>query len=66
VKLYRPATIVVGVLFVLIGGLTRLGTPEHVYEKQNMEVVHGTIGQALKYSGSDSTVKITVLLYAPA
>jgi hypothetical protein len=66
VKLYRPATIVVGVLFVLLGGLTRLATPDQVYDKQNMEVVHGTIGEALKYSGSDSTVKITRMKFAQA
>jgi hypothetical protein len=64
VKLYRPATIVVGVLFVLIGGLTRLATPDHVYEKQNMEVVSGTIGEALDYGDSGTTVKITRMRFA--
>ncbi|MEV5960687.1 hypothetical protein AB0L70_02915 [Kribbella sp. NPDC051952] len=63
-KLYRPATIVVGILFVLIGGLTRLATPDHVYDKQNMEVVGGTIGEALDYGGSGSTVKITRVRFA--
>lgn len=63
-KLYRPATIVVGVLFVLLGGLTRLATPDHVYEKQNMEVVSGTIGEALDYAGSGSTIKITRIKFA--
>lgn len=56
-KLYRPATVLVGVLFILLGGLTRLATPDHVYEKQNMEVVHGTIGEKLPYG--DSSVTIT-------
>jgi len=62
VKLYRPATILVGVLFVLLGGLTRLATPEQVFEEQNLEVVHGTIGEALKYG--DSTVTITRMKFA--
>ena len=48
-KLYRPATIAVGILFVLIGGLTRLATPDHVFDEQNMEVSKGTIGQPLRF-----------------
>jgi hypothetical protein len=62
VKLYRPATVLVGVLFVLLGGLTRLATPDQVYEQQNMEVVKGTIGEALKFG--DSTVTITRMKFA--
>lgn len=56
-KLYRPATVLVGVLFILIGGLTRLATPDQLFEEQNMEVVRGTIGEPLKYAG-DSTVTV--------
>jgi hypothetical protein len=63
VKLYRPATVLVGVLFVLIGGLTRLATPDQVFEEQNMEVVRGTIGEPLKYGG-DSTVTVTRMKFA--
>jgi hypothetical protein len=62
VKLYRPATVLVGVLFVLLGGLTRLATPDQVYDQQNMEVVKGTIGEALEYG--DSTVTITRMKFA--
>lgn len=58
-KLYRPSTILIGVLFVLIGGVARLADPDHVYEESNLKVVHGTIGQALDYAGGDSTVKVT-------
>lgn len=58
-KLYRPGTILVGVLFVLIGGVTRLAAPDQVYDEQNIKVEHGTIGQALDYTGSGSTVKVT-------
>jgi hypothetical protein len=64
VKLYRPATVLVGVLFVLLGGLTRLATPEQVFEEQNMEVVSGTIGEALRFAGGDSTVTVTRVEFA--
>jgi hypothetical protein len=66
VKLYRPATILVGILFVLLGGLTRLATPDHVYDQQNIKVEHGTIGEALDYTGSGSTVKVTRIKFARA
>jgi hypothetical protein len=56
VKLYRPATVLVGILFVLLGGLTRIATPDHVYDEQNREIVHGTIGEKLKFQGSEVTV----------
>ncbi|TDD46860.1 hypothetical protein E1263_35730 [Kribbella antibiotica] len=56
-KLYRPATIAVGVLFVLIGGLTRLATPDQVFEEQNMEISKGTIGQPLQF-GQDASLTI--------
>jgi hypothetical protein len=64
VKLYRPATILVGVLFVLIGGLTRLATPDQVYDEQNLKVVKGTIGEPLDYEGTGSTVKVTRIKFA--
>jgi hypothetical protein len=62
VKLYRPATVAVGVLFVLLGGLTRLAAPDQVFDEQNLQVVHGTIGEDLKYG--DSTVTITRMKFA--
>ncbi|WP_432884777.1 hypothetical protein ACQPYH_00040 [Kribbella sp. CA-245084] len=65
-KLYRPATILVGVLFVLLGGVTRLAAPDQVYDEQNIKVVRGTIGQALDYTGSGSTMKITRIKFARA
>jgi hypothetical protein len=64
VRLYRPATVLVGVLFVLLGGLTRLAGPEQVFEDPNLEVVHGTIGEPLKFG--DSTVTITRMAFAKA
>lgn len=63
-KVYRPATILVGILFVLLGGLTRLATPDHVYDEQNILVEHGTIGEALDFTGSGSTVKVTRIKFA--
>ncbi|MFB6723421.1 hypothetical protein ACFCV3_24795 [Kribbella sp. NPDC056345] len=56
-KLYRPATILVGILFVLIGGLTRLATPEQVFEQQNMMVSSGTIGQPLRF-GKEASLTV--------
>ena len=62
-KLYRPATVLVGVLFVLLGGLTRLAAPDQIYHgDDNLIVVHGTVGEKLKYSGS--TLEITRLKLA--
>lgn len=55
-KLYRPATILVGVLFVLLGGLTRLAAPDEVFNDNNRLIIHGTIGQTLEYGGSQLTV----------
>jgi hypothetical protein len=64
-KLYRPATILVGLLFVLLGGVTRLAGPEHVFgDDQNLKVVHGTIGEALPWAGSGSTMKVTRIKFA--
>ncbi|MET7278595.1 hypothetical protein ABZS29_10220 [Kribbella sp. NPDC005582] len=56
-KLYRPATVLVGVLFILLGGLTRLATPDHVFDEQNLMVSKGTIGQQLRF-GQEATLTI--------
>jgi hypothetical protein len=56
VKLYRPATVLVGVLFVLIGGLTRLAAPDQVFSEDNRTTSHATVGQTLQFGGSDVTV----------
>ena len=63
-KLYRTSTVLVGVLFVLLGGLTRLATPERVYDSENREIVHGTIGEPLKYR--DSTITVHRVKFAKA
>jgi hypothetical protein len=65
VKLYRPATILVGLLFILIGGVARLAGPDQVYgDDSNLKVVHGTIGEALPYAGSGSTMKVVRIKFA--
>jgi hypothetical protein len=56
VKLYRPATVLVGVLFVLLGGLTRLAAPDQVYESEVRAITKGTIGEKLDYDGNQVTV----------
>jgi hypothetical protein len=64
-KLYRPATILVGVLFVLLGGIARLAGTDHVLgDDSNLKVVSGSIGQALPWAGSGSTVKVTRIAFA--
>lgn len=55
-KLYRPATVLVGILFILLGGLTRLADPEHVFDDDSRVVKHGTIGEAIPFGGSTITV----------
>jgi hypothetical protein len=55
-KLYRPATVLVGVLFVLLGGLTRLADPDHVFDDSSRVVKHGTIGQSVPFGESSVTV----------
>jgi hypothetical protein len=56
VKLYRPATVLVGILFVLLGGLTRLVDTEQVYEDPSRVTVHGTISEKLPFGDSSLTV----------
>lgn len=64
-KLYRPATILIGLLFVLLGGVVRLATPDQVYgDDSNLKVVRGTIGEALPYTDSGSTFKVTRIKFA--
>jgi hypothetical protein len=56
VRLYRPATVLIGVLFVLLGGLTRLLGPDQVLDDPTRQVVRGTVGQELRYGSSTVTV----------
>jgi hypothetical protein len=64
-RLYRPATVLVGVMFVLLGGLTRLAEPDHVYDDEsNRTVRQGTIGEPLRFG--DSAVEVDRLKFARA
>jgi hypothetical protein len=65
VKLYRPATILVGVVFVLLGGIARLADPDEVYAPDpNLKVVSGTLGSPLEFAGSGSTFEATRVAFA--
>lgn len=62
-KLYRPATVLVGILFVLLGGLTRLAVPDQVHnDEDNLIVEHGTVGSKIEYG--DSTIEVTRMKFA--
>jgi hypothetical protein len=56
VKLYRPATVLVGVLFVLLGGITRLVDVDQVFDDPARVTVHGTIGEKIKFGDASLTV----------
>lgn len=55
-KLYRPATVFVGILFVLLGGLARLIDIDQVYDDSSRVTVHGTIGPKIPFGDSSLTV----------
>lgn len=61
-KLYRPTTVLVGVLFVLLGGVTRLAAPDQVYEEPHRTVKQGSIGEKIEYG--DSSVTVTRMRFA--
>lgn len=56
-KLYRPVTVLVGVLFVVAGGLVRLADPNSVFDEPNRDRVQATIGQRLPVGESAVEVK---------
>jgi hypothetical protein len=56
-RIYRPATVLIGVLFVLLGGLTRLLGPDQLLDDRTRQLVHGTVGQELRYGSSTVTVR---------
>jgi hypothetical protein len=57
VKIYRPSTILVGVLLVITAGLVRLALPEQVMEDKTRYAVRGTVGQPVH--GKDFTLTVT-------
>jgi hypothetical protein len=57
VKIYRPITIVVGVVFVLLGGIVRLADPSEVMDDSTRKLERGTIGAPV--TGEDFTLTVT-------
>ncbi|TWD80602.1 hypothetical protein FB561_1685 [Kribbella amoyensis] len=55
-KVYRPATVAIGVVLVLLGGIVRLGDPDAVFEDPSRIVTHGAIGEDVAYGDSQVTV----------
>jgi len=51
VKLYRPVTVLVGVLFMLLGGLVRLGLPEEVMDEPHRKPIRAAIGEPIVQDG---------------
>ncbi|WP_427887302.1 hypothetical protein ACQHIV_30490 [Kribbella sp. GL6] len=64
-KLYRPATILVGLVFVLLGGIIRLAGSDNVYhDTPNLAIVRGQIGQSLEFAGTGTMFKVTRIKFA--
>lgn len=63
-KLYRPVTILVGVVLVIVAGLVRLGEPDQVYEQSNRYTKHGKVGKPL--TGIDFTLTVNRVRFARA
>lgn len=55
-KIYRPVTVVVGLVVVLLGGLVRLGDPQQVLDDVTRQLVRGTIGAPV--IGKDFTLTV--------
>jgi hypothetical protein len=56
VKLYRPVTILVGVVLVLLSGIARLGEPKQVMDDVTWITKHGSMNQPLK--GTDFALTV--------
>ncbi len=56
-KIYRPITIAVGVLFVVLGGIARLADPSEVMDDHTRKLVQGSIGAPI--TGQDFTLTVT-------
>jgi hypothetical protein len=62
VKLYRPVTVLVGVLFVLAGGLVRYADPNKFLEDPSRDVIHAVVGQTVAID--DGSVEVTRVKFA--
>lgn len=63
-KLYRPSTVIVGVVLVIAAGLIRLALPEQRLEDPTRYTVHGAVGQPVE--GKDFTLTVTRVKLAHA
>ena len=61
-RLYRPATVLVGVALVIVAGLIRLAEPEERVEDVSRYALHGVIGEPLR--GKDFTLTVTRVKFA--
>ena len=61
-KIYRPTTVIVGVVFVLLGGILRLADPGEVLDDSSRQLVRGSIGAPL--NGKDFTLTVTRVKFA--
>ncbi|HEY3006084.1 MAG TPA: hypothetical protein VGJ44_27295 [Kribbellaceae bacterium] len=55
-RLYRPVTVLVGVVLVLLSGVARLTEPKQVYEETNRYTTHGAMNQPV--DGKDFTLTV--------
>jgi hypothetical protein len=62
VRIYRPTTVIVGVVFVLLGGIVRLADPSEVLDDSSRRLVRGSIGAPL--TDKDFTLTVTRVKFA--
>lgn len=46
-RLYRPVTVLVGFIFVVLAGLVRLGLPDQISDEPHRQVIHSAIGDPI-------------------
>jgi hypothetical protein len=61
-KIYRPITVTIGVVLVLLAGLVRLGDPERALEDHTRTVKSAAIGEQL--AGDDFTLEVHRVRFA--
>jgi hypothetical protein len=61
-RLYRPVTVLVGILFVVAGGLVRLADPNALFDDASRNLEHAGIGQ--RVAVDDSAVEIKRIRFA--
>lgn len=61
-KVYRPITVTVGVVLVLLAGIVRLGDPERALEEPTWTIKSARVGEQL--SGDDFTLEVHSVRFA--